>query len=599
MAVQIKVGDKVIWAAFPRQADAMLRQENEILYGGARGGGKTAAGMAWLLMGNPKPVGSIADSSYVLHPRYRALTLRRNVSDLSDWIAKAKILFGQLGATYTQRPNQFVFPSGATIVLDHLDDEDAFSKYMGQEFQRIVIEELTQIHSLDLYLKVKASNRSPFDELRCQMLLTSNPGGVGMHWVRDRFVVNAKPNETYKDPISGNTRIYIPARIVDNPIYASDREYVGHLMELSPTMRRAWLDGDWDAIGGAYFSSFRTKPNDSLNEPPEARHVWHSTEAALMPWYHKWLSVDWGYSHQAATYKYAQEPDGRIHVVDELCVSQTTPEELGLAIGRFIWPDLQLANCQKQWSLYLSPDAFGRRTEERTVADQIAIGIQKVLGSDSVYIMPLVEGDERDIFSRASLQGSATITIERAPNQRIAGWMHLQSLLRWWPIAPISNDKFDTAYALALHRESPAKYQEYLALFDTKAEILPQLVIHGDKCPELVRAIPLAVANDPDKGDPEDVDKRHFKGMDSIDSLRYGCFAAKFQKRNPPWEDFWAGHLAAHAPAGIDHLSGDSKVWMARKAEAAYATLTGADAKPIHFNVSGARARRGAAKRPH
>lgn len=39
----------ILWQPQPKQVEALERPEYEILYGGARGGGKTAAGIGWLL----------------------------------------------------------------------------------------------------------------------------------------------------------------------------------------------------------------------------------------------------------------------------------------------------------------------------------------------------------------------------------------------------------------------------------------------------------------------------------------------------------------------------------------------------------------------
>ncbi len=591
--IQIKVNGKVIWEAWPKQEEALVRTENEILYGGARGGAKTACGIVWLLMGNQEPTGTIADGGYYLHPQYRALVLRKNITDMGDWIHKAKQLYGQLGATHTDRPNQFVFPSGATIVIGHLDDEDAFEKYQGQEFARILIEELTQISSEDLYLKVRASCRCPFDELRYQMFLTANPGGKGHQWVRDRFVSCTQPSTVYTEPNTGMTRIFIPARVKDNPIYANDPNYVGTLMGLSPAMRRAWFEGDWDAIAGQYFDEFRLKPGDG--EPEEARHVIHSSEANLQPWYHRWMAVDWGYTHKSAVYKACLEPNGRVHVYGEMVVNRTSPEELGVEIARFIWPDIA-SGTQKTFTLLLSPDAFGRKTEERTVADQMAIGIEKILGPNSVYILD-AEADE--IHARKELQTSASIMIQRAANQRVAGWMYAKSLLRWWPIINATSQStegaavFNPSYALDLFAEDRDKWRRYCALFkNQEEEVLPGVVIHGDQCPKLVRAIPLARANDPDKGDPEDVDKRHFEGMDEIDAWRYLLFGRKQMLIHEPFESYFAKHLQKHAPHGLSNLSGDSKVQMAMKAERDYKKMTEPATKPFYFPRSHARQRR-------
>jgi hypothetical protein len=70
---------------------------------------------------NPEP-GS-ADESYINHPNYRALVLRKNVSDMGDWINKAQQIYKPLGGVLRDRPLEFRFPSGAMIVISHLDDE--------------------------------------------------------------------------------------------------------------------------------------------------------------------------------------------------------------------------------------------------------------------------------------------------------------------------------------------------------------------------------------------------------------------------------------------------------------------------------------------
>jgi hypothetical protein len=574
------------------------RTEFEVLGGGARGGGKTAAGIVWLLLGNTEPTGTIADAGYYLHPHYRALVLRKNVSDMGDWLAKASQIYKPLGAELIQRPLEFRFPSGATIVVGHLDDELAVDKYQGQEFARILIEELTQIPDIGLYLKVMSSCRCAFDEMRCQMFLTANPGGRGGAWVRERFIQPMAPGVPYRDPVTGLSRVYIPAKVFDNPIYANDKQYIGQLMALPPAIRRAWLDGDWDAISGQAFSEFRLHPN--AEEPPQACHVVPSGSVKIEPWYPRWLACDWGYAHNSAMQKYVQLPSGQVHVYEELSLNQTTPEELGVQAARFIWPEVQ-ACTQKHFQLFLSPDAFARRIDERSIADQMGVGINKILGPSAAMVIPPEYDNPVQILQNRDLQGRAAIAIRRAQNQRVAGWMFMHAMLRWWPLLE-GDIQFDPVYALKLYAENRPKWQEYCNLFQKQSETLPLLQIHGDKCPKLVRAIPLAMSQDPDKGDPNDIIKTHWDGADEVDCLRYGLMGFKQLKIQEPWEVYYAKHLEKHVPQGLASLAPGSAVWIARKAEADYKKLTATVSSPIHLTTSRAKAARfrsrAAAKRP-
>ncbi len=560
---------KPYWSAFPRQQAALERTEFEILFGGARGGGKTDAGIVFLLMGNPTgDIRRAATTSYVNHAAYRALILRKNAVDMGYWIDHAKRIYGPLGAQYNERPAEFRWPSGAKFIIGHLAEDEAYEKYQGPEYQRILIEELTQVPSLDLYLKLFGCCRSVHKELRRQIFLTTNPGGPGHNWVRERFVEPRRPDgsicppmETYTDPQTGLTRVFIPSRVQDNPMYANDTQYIAQLRSLPPAVRRAWLEGDWHAIAGVYFEEFRPE-GPVAGEPPEARHVVESAE--LLPWWPRWLACDWGYSHNSACYKACLAPNGQIFVYDEMVMNRTTPDELGSQIGK--WAQSEVENApERNITLWLSPDAFSKKTDEKTIAHQIAAGIATVLGTDSVYIPEFGEFGTGDLLARKELQSTASITIRRAPNQRVAGWQFIHSLMRWWPTVKPSGVKFDPAEAARLmqHPNGMKLYAQYMRMFSKEPEVLPRLQIIG--CPRLVDAIPKARANDPDKGDPEDIDKKHFEGMDSLDALRYLVFAYKVHPIQEPFDAFFHKHMEKHS-AGVDP-DPNSRVWMARKAE--------------------------------
>lgn len=235
---------KVIWKPQAKQVEALTRLEFEVLYGGARGGGKTDAGMAWLLYEKDNPL-------------YKALVIRRNADDLKDWVDRAKIMYQGTGAVFTGQPAEIRFPSGAVIRTGHLKDEDAYEKYQGHEYQKILIEELTQIPTELSYLKLISSCRSTVKGIQAQVFTTTNPGNAGHKWVKARFVDVSEPGKPFTDRVTGRTRIFIPATVEDNPVLIErDPNYVNFLNGLPDGLRQAWRNGSWDAyeVEGAYYS---------------------------------------------------------------------------------------------------------------------------------------------------------------------------------------------------------------------------------------------------------------------------------------------------------------------------------------------------------
>jgi phage terminase large subunit len=241
--------EKQIWKPFPKQEMALLSPAFETLFGGSRGPGKTETGLVWLTYDTE-------------NPRYRALVIRRNAEDLSDWVDRAIRFYSGMGAKIVSRPAIITFPSGAIIRTGHLKDDQAYTKYQGHEYQRILIEELTQIPDEKRYLQLIASCRSTVKGLEPRIFLTTNPGGVGHQWVKKRFVDPAPPNTIFRDKISGRTRIFIPATLDDNPVLNEiDPDYIKQLDALKDNdyeLYKAWRHGDWNTFAGQFFKEFRT-----------------------------------------------------------------------------------------------------------------------------------------------------------------------------------------------------------------------------------------------------------------------------------------------------------------------------------------------------
>lgn len=248
-----------------KQQEALERNEYEILYGGARWGGKTFCGILF-------PV------YHINKPQYRALVIRRNSVDLTDWIDRAREIYANLWAEYVGW--EFRFPSWATIRLWHLKDENAYTKYQGHNYHNILIEELTHIPSEELYLKLISSCRSIDKDIPAQIFCTTNPWEIWHAWVKRRFIDVALPWEVYTDNTTGRSRIFIQSRVEDNPtLMENDPMYVKFLDWLPEDLRKAWREWSWDVFDTkwSYYSQYIT----------EARKDWRISWGI----YEKWLPI--------------------------------------------------------------------------------------------------------------------------------------------------------------------------------------------------------------------------------------------------------------------------------------------------------------------
>lgn len=195
----------------------------------------------------------------IKHPRFRALVVRKNADDLRDWIDRAARFYRPTKAVVVGNPPEIRWPSGAICRTGHLKDSNAYQKYQGHEYHRMLIEELTHIPTEENYLKLIASCRSTIPELRPQVFATTNPDGPGFTWVKKRWSIVGSPKQTVTtvDPVTGLTRVFVPARVNDNPhLVNNDPNYLHMLEGLPDGLREAWKDGSWDEpnIKGAYYA---------------------------------------------------------------------------------------------------------------------------------------------------------------------------------------------------------------------------------------------------------------------------------------------------------------------------------------------------------
>lgn len=305
--------DNVIWTPQPKQIEFMRRPEFECLYGGAAGGGKSDALVAEALR-------------QVEIPHYKGLILRRTYPQLSELIDKSRLLYPRAvpGARYNSTEHTWHFPSGAKVVFGSMNRKADRINYQGKAYDFIGFDELTHFdHDEYTYLYSRARPNGP--GTRVYVRATTNPGGKGHGWVKDRFITAAPPltpipEEVQIDGPDGlivvkRKRIFVPATVFDNKqLLANDPGYIATLGMMPEAEKKALLYGDWDSFNGQVFTEWKNNPNGALSQ------TWsHVIEPFKIPanW-NIYRGFDWGYSRPFSVGWYAIAPSGRMYRFREL-----------------------------------------------------------------------------------------------------------------------------------------------------------------------------------------------------------------------------------------------------------------------------------------
>lgn len=270
-------GVKVVWRPRSKPQLALIRcPVSEVFFGGARGGGKTDGVLGkW----------AIKDSYY--GPAFNAIMFRRTTVSSEDAIERSKEIYGPLGGNFNKVSRIWRMPYGGRVAFAYLDSIDDAGEYQGRNVTDAWVEEAGQY-----------PNPAPIDRLfgvlrsasgvPVQMIVTANPGGAGQHWVAARYGMIPFPAapKILNRPLENGAihRIaVIPSRITDNRVLLdNDPGYIDRLHLVgSKALVRAWLEGDWTAVEGAFFDE------------------WSAAKHVLAPFeipgdWARFRSMDWG-----------------------------------------------------------------------------------------------------------------------------------------------------------------------------------------------------------------------------------------------------------------------------------------------------------------
>jgi len=392
---------QVIWQPQEGPQTALIACPTfEVFYGGARGGGKTEAS-----------IGDWLEHSGRFGEHAIGVFFRRKFKQLEEVVARTKMLFPLIGAKYNEQKAEWAMPNGGRLKFRYIERDVDAQEYQGHSYTRVYIEEATNFPSPAPIDLLRGTLRSAAG-VPVGMRLTGNPGGPGHHWVKARYITPDPRGwrilqDTFKG-IQGEDlileRVFIPSKISDNALlYKNDPYYVARLRQAgSESLVKAWLEGNWDLIDGAFFDNW-----------DEEKHVLRTRD-----WLHRipdyalrFRAFDWGYARPFCCGWYAVSdgswglPDGALLKYREWYGTDGKPN-----VGLKMTADLVAQGIRSRETMHLSNGDLRNEAVSFGVADP------------SIFIR---DGGP----SIAETMSAAGLSWRRADNKRTPGWAEVRRRL--------------------------------------------------------------------------------------------------------------------------------------------------------------------------
>lgn len=285
-------------------------QVDELLGGGSAGPGKSLA----LLMDPGEQIvtehlrwkrgdfGAGQSAGWALH-------LRREFPRLEQTIARSKNIFEAMdaGAHYDPQSHKWTFSSGYKLQFGHLSEKDSYLNYRSNQYTWLGIDEVGEIESRDTYdeLVLRVRSTDPVLSHMLKVRLVSNPCSG---WVRDYFVdpcpqgrkILAKKVRLESGEVRTRTRMFLPARLSDNPDAEFRAQYEASLLDRPHHIREALLFGNWYVVPGAFFAD-----------------AWEKSRVVIKPFvippnWKRMRSMDWGFKMPGVVHWWAVTPEGEL-----------------------------------------------------------------------------------------------------------------------------------------------------------------------------------------------------------------------------------------------------------------------------------------------
>jgi len=303
-------------------------KEDEVLFGGAAGGGKSYGQLSDALL-------------YALEfPGIKQLILRRTFPELEKSLIRSSRTFyptSQKICSYNESKKSYTFINHSIIDFGYCNSEKDVYNYQSAEYDVIRLDEATHFTEfMYLYLKSRVRGVNNYPK---QMKSTTNPGNVGHTFFKERFVDNGE--QVYKD-VNG-TRLFIPAKLKDNIfLMKNDPDYIKRLESLPEKEKKALRDGNWDIFDGQFFTEFDRSIH--VIEPFNIPEYWD-----------RYIAMDYGLDMFAVLF-IAIDTKGKAYIYNEIHKSNLIVSEARQTLK-------SIMRQHKYKNIFAPPDLWNRNRD--------------------------------------------------------------------------------------------------------------------------------------------------------------------------------------------------------------------------------------------
>ncbi|MBQ2942629.1 MAG: phage terminase large subunit [Clostridia bacterium] len=382
---------KIEYKITRKQQAFINAKEDEVLYGGAAGGGKS--------------YGQIIDAflKALKYPGIKQIIFRNSYPELNrSIILTAQAILPKELYAYSSVSHKMSFVNGSLLEFGYLSSDSDVSNYQSAEYDIIRFDELT--HFTEYQYKYMRSRLRGANKFPKQIKSSTNPGGRGHAWVKEMFITPKAPGKSFER--DGTSFLFIPAKVSENKfLMKNDPGYVKRLESLPFHEKKALLLGDWDIFDGQFFPELKNIP-----EHYEDRIGTHIIAPFIPP--SEWTiyrSFDFGYARPFSVAWWAVDYDGRLYRIMELygCAR----DSLGAV----------MANTGVKWT----PEKIFARVSETEKSHPWLKG-KDIFGVADPSIWDKSRGT-----SVADVAESFGVYFEKGDNNRLPGWMQLHYRLQF------------------------------------------------------------------------------------------------------------------------------------------------------------------------